>query len=123
VVEELTAKYPELDSHTLSVQLEMFKQTYNVNSVHEAKLAYRRMEPAMRYLFPQVLELLKLLLVCHVTSCKCERSFSALRRQKMWLRSTMAQQRLNHVSAFHVHKERLDGVNIFHNILSHTSIA
>jgi hypothetical protein len=71
----------------------------------------------VRCLFPQVLELLKLLLVCPVTSCECERSFSALRRLKTSkkrkaLRSTMAQQRLNHISFCHVHKEHLDGVNV-----------
>ena len=97
VVEDVIARYPELDVVTLPVQLEMFKQTYSSKSLHEAKLVYRTMAPT---LFPQVLILLKLLLVCPVTSCECERSFSAWRRLKTWLRCTMAQQRLNRISFY-----------------------
>jgi hypothetical protein len=81
--------YPEHYSLTLPIQLEMFKQTYKAESLHEAKVTYRSMEHAVRLLFPQVLILLKLLLVCPVSSCECERSFSALRRLKTWLRTTM----------------------------------
>ena len=64
------------------------------------------MEHAVRLLFQQVLVLLQLLLVCLVSSCECERSFSALRQLKTWFRATMAQSRLN------VHRERLDNVNV-----------
>lgn len=112
VDEDVASQYPELDRLSLPVQLEMFKQTYKAKSLHGAKLAYRSMEHAVRLLFPQVLVLLKLLLVCPVSSCECERSFSALRRLKTWLRATMAQSRLNHVSICHVHRERLDNVNV-----------
>lgn len=112
VDEELVSKYPELDSLTLPIQLEMFKQTYKAESLHEAKVAYRSMEHAVRLLFPQVLVVLKLLLVCPVSSCECERSFSALRRLKTWLRTTMTQRRINHVSICHVHREQLDNVNV-----------
>ncbi len=77
-------------------------------SLHEAKVIYRSMEHAVRLLFPQVLVLLKLLLVCPVSSCECERSFSALRRLKTWLRTTMIQCRL----ICHVHQEQLDNVNV-----------
>ena len=37
-----------------------------------------------------------------------ERSFSALRRVKTYLRSTMRQDRLNHLMTLHVHKEFTD---------------
>ncbi len=50
-----------------------------------------------------------LLLVCPVS---CERSFTALRRLKTWLRTTMTQRRLNHISIWHVHKEQIDNVNV-----------
>ena len=86
--------------------------TFKAESLHEAKVIYRSMEHAVRLLFPQVLVLLKLLLVCPVSSCECERSFSALRRLKTWLRTTMTQRRLNHTSICHVHQEQLDNVNV-----------
>ena len=110
--EDVVSMYPELDGLTLPIQLEMFKQTYKAESLHEAKVSYRSMENAVRSLFPQVLILLKLLLVCPVSSCECERSFSALRRLKTWLRTTMTQRRLNHISICHVHQEQLDNVNV-----------
>ncbi len=112
VDEEVVSKYPELDGLTLPIQLEMFKQTFKAESLHEAKVIYRSMEHAVHLLFPQVLVLLKLLLVCPVSSCECERSFSALRRLKTWLRTTMTQRRLNHISICHVHQEQLDNVNV-----------
>ena len=93
---------------------EAFHQLFTaaVKKCEEYQLAYRSMEHAVRLLFPQVLVLLKLLLVCPVSSCECECSFSALRRLKTWLRATMAQSRLNHVPICHVHRERLDNVNV-----------
>lgn len=47
--------------------------------------------------------LLCLWLVSPAYSCSAERSFSALRRLKTWLRSTMTQRRLNRVMIYHVH--------------------
>ena len=106
---DVISEYPEFDKHSLPVQLGMFKQTYKTDSLHDAKLAYRSMVPAVRSLFPQVLVLLKLLLVCPVSSCECERSFSAF---STWLRATMTQHRLNYISVCHVHRERLDKVDV-----------
>ena len=62
-------------------------------------------------MFPQVEELLQNLLVSPASSCTAERSFSALRRLKTLLRSTMTQQRLNHLMICHVHRERLSALN------------
>lgn len=46
VNKDVVCKYPELDNISLFVQVEMFKNTYKENSLHETKLAYRSMEPA-----------------------------------------------------------------------------
>jgi hypothetical protein len=43
---------------------------------------------------------------------ECERSFSALRRLKTWLRSTMSQTRLNAVAVIHVHQNICDTIDI-----------
>ena len=40
-----------------------------------------------------------------------ERSFSALRRVKRYLQSTMTQTRLNHLPRLHVHKNFTDSVD------------
>ena len=53
----------------------------------------------------EVVVLIRLILVSPATNATSERSFSALRRLKTYLRSTMTQQRLNHCALLHVLKE------------------
>ena len=52
---------------------------------------------AEKVAFFGVLAVMKLLLVMPATNATSERSFSALRRIKTYLRTTMTQQRLNHL--------------------------
>ena len=54
-----------------------------------------------------------LLLVMPATNAGSERSFSAVRRIKTYLRSTMTQQRLtDHLMLLHVHKSHTDSLNL-----------
>ena len=57
-------------------------------------------------IFPQTSRLLQLLLVMPATSATAERSFSSLRHVKTYLRTTMTQERLNHLMMIHLHKDR-----------------
>jgi hypothetical protein len=52
-----------------------------------------------------------------ITTATAERCFSALNRIKTYLRCTMTQHRLNHVIIPHIHKEKLDQLNL-NNICS-----
>ena len=65
-----------------------------------------------REYFAEVIKLVKLILVMPATNATSERSFSALRRLKTWLRATEAQQRLNWCMVLHVHKDRTDKLEI-----------
>ena len=47
-------------------------------------------------------------MVTPATNAISERSFSAMRRLKTYLRSTMEQKRLNAVMMLHIHKEKTD---------------
>ena len=49
---DAASRYPELDSLTLPVQLEMFKHTYKAETLREAKLEYQSMAHVVRLLFP-----------------------------------------------------------------------
>ena len=60
----------------------------------------------------EVFSLLHIALTIPVTSATAERAFSALRRLKNFLRSTMSQPRLNHVMILHIHKERTDKLDL-----------
>ena len=55
--------------------------------------------------FPGILSMLRVLGTLPMTSCTVERSASTLRRIKTWLRSSMAQKRLNSLALMHVHKD------------------
>ena len=83
-----------------------------VNTVAQAVVAMRNMPPEVQAEFSQVSTLLRLLLVSPASSAEAERSFSALRRLKTWLRSTMTESRLNAVSVCHVHQHKLDAIDI-----------
>ena len=56
--------------------------------------------------YPNIHCILSIYLTLPVTTCSCERSFSALRRLKTWLRSSMGNERLSGLAMMHVHKHR-----------------
>ena len=60
----------------------------------------------------QVDRLLRIYLTVPTASATAERSFSALRRLKNYLRTTMIQKRLNHLIVMHIHKERTDQLDL-----------
>ena len=61
--------------------------------------------PQVSQMFPNIKTLLLILCSLAVTSCTAERSFSALKRIKSSLRSTMGNNRLSSLSLVHVHRD------------------
>ena len=80
-------------------------------SIIDIKKVFLSLSNGQRVLLNQVNQLLKLVLVMPATNATSERSFSALRRVKNYLRTTMSQQRLNSLMILHVHKESTDTLN------------
>ena len=72
----------------------------------------QQITPGERSLLSQVVLLMKLILVMPATNSTSERSFSALRRIKTYLRSTMKQKRLNSLMVSHVHKDLIDALDL-----------
>ncbi|XP_068246556.1 zinc finger MYM-type protein 1-like [Palaemon carinicauda] len=103
---EIITKYLELNE-SLNQQLDFFHNQFKESTVEDYRKIFADMVPEVRRMFPQIEALLRLLLVSPASSCTAERSFSALRRLKTWLRSSMSQQRLNHLMICHVHRDRL----------------
>ena len=56
-------------------------------------------------MFCEVDKLVRLYFTIPITTATSERSFSALRRVKTYLRSTMTEERLNNVLLLHTHKD------------------
>ena len=63
-------------------------------------------------IYSEVITLLKLILVNPSTNAVSERTFSAMRRIKTYLRSTMSQSRLNATMILHVHKEHTSELSL-----------
>ncbi len=64
-----------------------------------------------RQLISEVVTIVKLILVMPSTNAVSERSFSAMRRLKTYLRTTMKQERLNHLLLLHAHKDHTDDLS------------
>lgn len=65
---------------------------------------------SFRDLLPEFNKLVRTILIIPVSSCTAERSFSALRRLKTFLRSTMGQSRLHDIFMVHIHKD--EGIDL-----------
>jgi hAT family C-terminal dimerisation region len=112
VDEQVLAAYHEIDSEVLQLQIRLFRRKRDIVSLRQAASILREMVPEVRGEFDEVEKLVRLLLVSPASSCEAERSFSALRRLKTWLRNSMTQRRLNSVALCNVHKHILDGIDI-----------
>ena len=67
---------------------------------------------ARKLLLSEICTLSKLMLVMPATNAVSERTFSALKRVKTYLRSTTGEGRLSHLMLLHVHKELADGIDM-----------
>ena len=65
-----------------------------------------------RSLLSEVVKVLSTILVMPATNATSERSFSAFRRIKTFLRTTMHQARLNHLMLLHIHKDLTDKLTL-----------
>ena len=108
----------DLEKSSLSTQLETFT-TLARNNLNHSTLSVSslvqlvsEMSPASRSMFSEIVTLMKLILVMPATNATSERTFSALRRVKTYLRSTMTQERLNHLMILHTHREATDALDI-----------
>ena len=70
-------------------------------TIHDVREYFCSLSSAQRDLLSQVCVVLKLFLIMPATNATSERSFSALRRVKTYLRNTMSQERLNHLMILH----------------------
>ena len=98
---------------TLGVSYSQSEQEDSGNmSVFNIREYLQNQSTAQLSLLSQVKHLMQLLLVMPATNASSERSFSALRRVKTYLRATMTQERLNHMMVLHVHKDSTDSLDL-----------
>ena len=107
----------DLSRAQLEAQLPLLRQlcdTEGINeiTIHDVVRILGSLSSAERVAFSSVWTAMKLLLVMPATNASSERSFSALRRIKTYLRTTMTQQRLNNLMLLHVNKEKTDALDL-----------
>ena len=65
-----------------------------------------------KVLIPEVIKLAKLIMLMPATNATSERSFSALKRLKTYVRSSMGHSRLNNLMFIHIHQDRTDNMDL-----------
>ena len=102
----------DLDISNLQTQLCILTANLpqDVHDIHTLISHMQKTSAAEKELICEVIRLMKIMLVMPATNASSERSFSALRRLKTYLRSTMTQKRLNNLLILHVHKDRTDDI-------------
>ena len=104
----------DINKNNLELQLATFAAnlTSTCNNFTDIRDQLLHISPAERNLMNEVMTIMKLIMVMPATNASSERSFSAMRRVKSYLRSMMKQERLNHLMLLHVHKELIDTLNL-----------
>jgi hypothetical protein len=97
--------YADMGWPDLQVQLELFRRKRSIKCMSDAVDILKNMSTELRGEYREVEKLVRFLLVSPASSEEAERSFSALRRPKSWLRicSPMTQQLLNYLAVSHIH--------------------
>ena len=99
----------DLTAINLKTHLDVLSSSINIFDVKNYLQGLTRVE---RDLISEVIVVMKLILVMPATNSSSERSFSAMRRIKTYLRTTMKQERLNSLMVLHVHKDYTDKLHL-----------
>lgn len=119
---EDSSYFIELYSSTLSINKDSLKAEMNVakNLINSdnADITLEQLQKSVNQsTFPNLYNLIQVAIILPVSSATCERSFSAMRRVKTWLRTSMLQNRFDSLSLLYIEKDidvKLeDAVNIF----------
>lgn len=96
----------EFDFDQLKTQLSLLYNLLDGEKIDSVKqFAEWLKESSSRPFLGQVERLIKLLLTLPATNASSERTFSALKRVKSYLRNSMGQQRLNSCMLLHIYRE------------------
>ena len=105
----------DLSKDQLEVQLPLLQRLCGEDkdfSIQNIVKILSELSSSQRLAISSVWTAIKLLLVMPATNATSERSFSALRRIKTYLRSTMSQERLNNLMLLHVNKDKTDALEL-----------
>ena len=106
-IEELIEQYSDdlPNPDVIDLELKLWKRKWSEveKSDCPASLA-KAIKCCDKLKFPNIFTLIKIGCTLPVTSAECERSFSAMRRLRTWLRSTMISDRLSSLAIMNIHR-------------------
>ena len=105
-------KTHELQTHLNTLTHNMPSDDRTCTTLADVLKYLRSLSGDKQQLMSQVIKLAKLILVMPATNATSERSFSALRRIKTYLRTTMTQDRMNNLMCLYVHKDKTSYMDI-----------
>ena len=104
-IEHFYGKFLTYEKETLATELIKWKKCYEAIPLQELPKnitsAYSKCSPQV---FPTLHKIFTIFLTTPVGSVSCERSFSALRRLKLWTRSSMTEERLSGLAMMLIHR-------------------
>ncbi|XP_043484549.1 zinc finger MYM-type protein 1-like [Leptopilina heterotoma] len=102
--------HDDIEPDHLDQEFKHFKVLCENTKVHEI---FKKLDLAqnIRSTFPNIVTLIEIFLTIPLSNASAERSFSALKRVKTYLRSRMGQNRLDALSVMHIERESLDDIN------------
>uniref|UniRef100_A0A1X7V1P6 DUF4371 domain-containing protein n=1 Tax=Amphimedon queenslandica TaxID=400682 RepID=A0A1X7V1P6_AMPQE len=84
----------------------------DIKDISGVKTYLQNLSTFEKELLSEVIVLMKLILVMPATNSTSERSFSAMRRIKTYLKSTMTQEQLNSLIVLHAHNDLTDNLSL-----------
>ena len=104
----------DFNKANLRTQLEMLKVNLapGVSGIKVVIKYIRNLTQVRKDLLSDICTVIMLILVMPTRNVASERSFSALRRVKIYRPATTAQERLKHLKVLHVHKDLTDKLNL-----------
>ena len=93
-----------LDSESVRMESILCKQTLAKKTMGSTADVFKELL-SLKEAFPTLLKVIQIALTIYVSSASCERSFSALKRIKNYLRSTMNEDRLVNLAVLSVERE------------------
>ena len=100
-----------LDGEALSSETQVAKRTLVGKDLEDISDVLIELTP-LKLAFPNVVKLLQVAMTICVSTAKCERTFSFLKRIKSYLRSTMSEQRLTDMAILSIERDRADSLKL-----------
>ena len=100
----------KINLKSLFVSWFYLQKRIDVSRMVSSEIAAKMIESGASALIPNIFKVIQILATMPVSSCEAERSFSALRRIKNYMRTKTGQARLSSLTLFHLERDILNDV-------------